>query len=106
MGGVAEEGEGDWVVGLVARSGSADAAASGVDGLVRVRWIGRHRRRRKEKGGQISTASAVLVPSFGIKGFITCSHRGCEFRLTWCKVVVTLSRIPSYTLVRGKSFER
>ena len=68
MGGVAEEGEGDWVVGLVARSGSADAAASGVDGLVRVRWIGRHRRRRKEKGGEINTASAVVVPSFGIRG--------------------------------------
>ena len=50
-GGVAEEGEGDWVVGLVVRAGPADAAASGVDGLVRVRWIGRHRRRRKEKGG-------------------------------------------------------
>ena len=67
----AGEGEGDWVVGRVARSGSVDATASGTDGLVRVRWIGRHRRRRKEKGDQINTALAVVVPSFGISGFIT-----------------------------------
>ena len=50
-GGVAEEGEGDWVVGRVARSGAVDAAAGGADGLFCVRWIGRHRGRRKEKSG-------------------------------------------------------
>ena len=70
-GGIAEEGEGDGVVDQAARSGAVDATAGGADGLVRVRWIGRHRRKRKEKGGQINTASAVVVPSFGISGFIT-----------------------------------
>jgi len=44
------------------------------DGLVRVGRIGRHRRRRKEKGGQINTASAVVVPSFGIERLITYQH--------------------------------
>ena len=43
--------KGDWVVGRGVRSGTADAAASGVDSLVRVQRIGRHRGRRKEKGG-------------------------------------------------------
>ena len=67
-GGAAEEAEADGIVGRVVREGVPDSTArDATDGLVRVRWIGCHQRRRKEKGGLISTASAVLVPSFDQK---------------------------------------
>ena len=57
-------------VGRCGRKGVSDPTVRGpVDGLVPVRRIGRHqRRRRKERDGAISTASAVLVPFLGNKG--------------------------------------
>ena len=67
-GGAAEEAEADSVVGRVAWHGVPDSKArDAADSLARVRWIGRPRRRRKEKGGLISTALAMLVPSFNQK---------------------------------------
>ena len=57
-------------VGRCGRKGVPDPTVRGpTDGLVRVRWIRRHqRRRRKERGGTISTDLAVLVPFLGNKG--------------------------------------
>ena len=70
-GGVAEEARTGDVVGRIAWPGPEDPTARGVDGPARVRRVGHHWGRRKEKGGQINAASAVLVPSFSDKGFIT-----------------------------------
>ena len=70
-GGATEEARADGVVGRITRPKSADPAARGVDGPARVRRVGHHWGRRKEKGGQINAASAVLVSSFSDKGFIT-----------------------------------
>ena len=70
VGGVATEAKNTGIFGRYVRQGVLDsrmrAAAVYLAGLT---WIIRHhvwrRRRKKEKDGVLSTASAVLVPSFG-----------------------------------------